>query len=111
MENDIKQLNIAIDNNEFLFEFNINDEKDNIQYISKNIIYDKEISNLKLDYINKYKNIIQMTKCLKNNPLNYDYIINKGLNEINLNKLSEEEVKAEEENEKILKIMIKKLMN
>ena len=102
MEYDITQFNIAIDNNEFLFKFNFNEDNDNIQYTNKNknLVFDKDITNLKFDYINKYKNIIKMTKCLKNNPINYDYITNKELNEININKLTDEEIKAGEENEK-----------
>ena len=100
MEYDITQLNIAIDNNEFLFKFNFNEDNDNMQYTNKNLVFHKDITNLKLDYINKYKNIIKMTKCLKNKPLNYDYITNKELNEININKLTDEEIKAGEESEK-----------
>lgn len=35
-----------------------------------------------LEYINQYKNIYSMTKVIKNNHNNYDFIINKELNEV-----------------------------
>ena len=80
--NELVDLYKAIDNNEFLFELNLNDDIDFINYNHKPNVNDSEIYSIPLDQINIYKKIVKMVKLIKTYPLNYDYIIGKEVSDI-----------------------------
>lgn len=76
-----------IENNYFNFASDTNSEEDvksnkeNNVYLGKftvkKYIEDKQLENLALEDIYKYKKITKLTKLIKNNDINYDFIIKK----------------------------------
>ena len=82
INNDMENLHKSIYNNEFLFELNVQDDIDSIDYNNKNNIKESDIASIPIDQINVYKRIVNMVKLIKTFPLNYDYIIEKEINDI-----------------------------
>ena len=82
---ELNELNKEIDEGNFLFEYdNIEDsvdDKNNNENIKNNILSD-EVMNIPLEQIKSYKNIIEMCKIIKYNPLNYDFIKKREINDI-----------------------------
>ena len=83
--NEISLLYKAIDENNFLFQY-LNDiqenkvDSDNIY--PNDIINDIDVQNIPLNEINAYKNIIEQSKLIRVNKLNYNFIKKEEINDI-----------------------------
>ena len=73
-----------IKENYFLFEYNEDIENNELNFNIINYTTQKNEENIPLNNLNKYKEILKMTKLIKDNPFNYDFIKKKVINDNNL---------------------------
>ena len=73
-----------IKENYFLLEYNEDIENNELNFNIINYTTQKNEENIPLNNLNKYKEILKMTKLIKDNPFNYDFIKKKVINDNNL---------------------------
>lgn len=96
-EEEINLLKTSIDKNEFIFQYNIDNNQNGIEYKEKvnfDLIYKSEVENISLDEINIYKNLLKQSKIIKTKNLNFYFINYKEINDIK--RISDLKIKEEE---------------